>query len=54
MGFWKDVSYDISRGMSRETAIKVNAILRDKHSTETEKKYAEQLGEAEIKVLSRR
>lgn len=48
MGFWKDVAYDMSRGMSRETAIEINAILRDKNSTERDRKMAEAKGETEI------
>lgn len=50
MGYWKDVAYDMSRGMSRETAIKVNVVLRDKNATEQERKKAIALGESEIKL----
>lgn len=50
MGYWKDVAYDMSRGMSRETAERVNAILRSKTSTDKEKARANQEGEWEIKL----
>lgn len=50
MGFWKDVAYDMSRGMSRETAITVNAVLRDKNASVQAKQKAEALGECEIKL----
>ena len=61
MGYWKDVAYDISRGMSRKMAEKVNAKLRYGNLTEEERKQinteeektkliAE--GEADIKLNS--
>ena len=50
MGYWKDVSYGMSRGMSRQTAERVNAILRSKDATEEEKQRANQEGEFEIKL----
>ena len=52
MGFWKDVAYDMSRGMSRQTAIEVNAVLRDKNASTEAKKKTEALGECEIKLNS--
>lgn len=48
MGYWKDVAYDISRGMSKETAEKVNAILRNPNATKEEKDKAAQEGEHDI------
>ena len=50
MGYWKDVAYDMSRGMSRKTAEKVNAVLRSKDVTEEERQKAVQEGEFEIKL----
>lgn len=50
MGFWKEVAYDMSRGMSRQTAIHVNAVLRDKNANAEDKKKAEALGECETKL----
>ena len=49
MGFWKDVAYDMSRGMSKQTAIEVNATLRFSDDPE-EKAKATQKGELEIKL----
>ena len=49
MGFYKDVAYDMSRGMSKQTAIKVNAILRSNTSVEAKQK-AFALGEADVKL----
>lgn len=49
MGFWKDVAYDMSRGMSKQTAIDLNAVLRY-GSDEDEKKKAEAKAEAEVKL----
>ena len=50
MGFWKDVSYDMSRGMSKQTAINLNYQLRYAKLTEQEKRKAEALAEAEVKL----
>ena len=52
MGYWKDVAYDISRGMSRETAERVNAQLRYGNLTEEEKTKLIAEGEADIKLNS--
>lgn len=52
MGFWKDVAYDMSRGMSKQTAIEVNAVLRDKNTSAKAKKKVEVFGELEIKLNS--
>lgn len=49
MGFWKDVAYDISRGMSKQDAIELNAILRSNASKE-EKQRAEQKAEFNLKI----
>lgn len=49
MGFWKDVSMDMQRGMSRETAIRINAILRTSNNKE-ERDKAIREGEREIKL----
>ncbi len=50
MGFWKDVAYDISRGMSRDKAINLNAKLRsDKYSIE-EKRKMEAMAEADLVI----
>jgi hypothetical protein len=48
MGFWKDVVYDMQRGMSKEQAIKLNATL--KYGKPEEKKKAEAIAEADLKV----
>ena len=52
MGYWKDVSYDMSRGMSRKTAERVNAELRYGNLTEEERKKLIAEGEAEVKLNS--
>ena len=52
MGYWKDVAYDMSRGMSRETAERVNAELRYGNLTEEERKKVNAEGEAEIALNS--
>lgn len=52
MGYWKDVAYDISRGMSRKMAEKVNAELRYGNLTEEERKKIVAEGEADIKLSS--
>jgi len=52
MGYWKDVAYDMSRGMSRKMAEKVNAELRYGNLTETEKEKLIAEGEADIKMNS--
>ena len=39
MGFWKDVAYDMSQGMGREDAIRLNVRLRTAQSDEERKKY---------------
>ena len=50
MGFWKDVAYDISRGMSRERAIELNYKLRCGNLSSEEKKKAEAMAEADLKI----
>ena len=50
MGYWKDVAYDMSRGMSRKTAERINAVLRSKDATKEERQKAAQEGEFEIKL----
>ncbi len=50
MGFWKYVAYDISRGMSKQTAVTLNAELRYGNCTESEKRVIEAMAEAEIKL----
>lgn len=50
MGYWKDVAYDMSRGMSRQTAERINAQLRYGNLTEEEKARINQEGEFEIKL----
>ena len=52
MGYWKDVAYDMSRGMSRKTAERVNAQLRYGNLTEEEKTKLIAEGEADIKLNS--
>lgn len=52
MGYWKDVAYDIQRGMSRQTAERVNAQLRYGNLTEEERKRIVAEGEADIKLNS--
>lgn len=52
MGYWKDVAYDVSRGMSRETAERVNAQLRYGNLTEEERNKIIAEGEADIKLNS--
>ena len=52
MGYWKDVAYDMSRGMSREMAERVNAQLRYGNLTEEERKKIVAEGEADIKLNS--
>lgn len=49
MGYWKDVAYDISRGMSRQVAEQTNAILRYSNDKQ-ERQKALVLGEADIKL----
>lgn len=39
MGFWKNVSYDIQNGMSKEKAVEINSKLR--YGTPEEKKEAQ-------------
>lgn len=48
MGYWKDVAYDMSRGMSREIAEKVNAELR--YGNLTEEKRKKLIAESEVDV----
>lgn len=52
MGFWKDVSLDMFRGMSKDSAIKYNAQLRygNLSKEEQDKLIAEK--EAEIVINS--
>lgn len=51
MGFWKDVAYDMSYGISKERAISINAKLR--YGTEEEKAEAskeEAIALADVKL----
>lgn len=50
MGYWKDVAYDISRGMSKRIAEEINAVLRSKTATRKEKQEASVKGEIDIKL----
>lgn len=50
MGFWKDVSYDISRGMKKDEAIQLNAELKFGNLTKEEKARLESKAEAELKI----
>ena len=52
MGYWKDVAYDMSRGMSRQTAERVNAQLRYGNLTEEERQKVNAEGEADIVLNS--
>lgn len=52
MGFWKNVAYDMQRGMSKQTAIKVNSNKFDKNLTALDRKKIEAEGEAEIALNS--
>lgn len=50
MGYWKDVLYDTQRGMSLDTAIKLNADLRYGNKSKEEKNKLASIAEAEIKI----
>ena len=50
MGFWKDVAYDIQRGIPYEDAVRLNSIIRSVSSTEEEIKKAEAEAEAIVKL----
>ena len=50
MGFWKDVAYDMSRGMCKQTAIKLNAELKYGNLPKSEKEKLSAIAEAEIKL----
>lgn len=50
MGYWKDVWYDMSRGMSKEKAIELNANLRYGNLSKEEKDKAEAIAEADLKL----
>ena len=52
MGFWKDVAYDISRGMSKEKAIELNYKLRYEKLSYEDRKKEEAKAEADIKLNS--
>ena len=52
MGYWKDVAYDMSRGMSRKMAEKVNAELRYGNLTEEENTKLTAKSEPDIKLNS--
>lgn len=54
MGYWKDVAYDMSRGMSRATAERVNAELRYGNLSPEERDRIINQGEVEIKLNSMR
>ena len=48
MGFWKDVAYDMSRGVSKQRAIELNAAI--KYGSKEERQKAEAKLEAEVKL----
>lgn len=50
MGFWKNVAIDMSRGMSKEDTIKVNATLIDPKATKEEKRKVEAEAEINLKI----
>ena len=50
MGFWKDVAYDMSRGMSRDKAIELNTKLRSYKYSLEEKRKMEAMAEADLKI----
>lgn len=50
MGFWSDVAYDVQRGIPKEDAIRLNAIIRDNFSSKKEIKKAEAELEALVKL----
>lgn len=50
MGFWKDVAYNMQRGMSRDKAIELNAKLRSDKYTDEEKRKFEAIAEADLVI----
>lgn len=50
MGFWKDVAYDMSRGMSKQKAIELNAKLRYSDLSPEEKKKLSAIAEADLVI----
>ena len=50
MGFWKEVAYDMSRGMSKQTAINLNAELKYGNLSSEDKKKLSAIAEAEVKI----
>jgi hypothetical protein len=52
MGFWKDVAYDMQRGMSKQDAIRLNADLKYGNLSKEEKARLEAKAEANLKIDS--
>ena len=52
MGFWKDVAYDMQRGMSKQEAIRLNADLKYGNLSKEEKARIEAQAEADLKIDS--
>ena len=51
MGFWKDVWYDVQRGMSQKDAIELNAnILLNGELSEEDKKKLSAIADADLKL----
>ena len=52
MGFWKDVAYDMQRGMSKQDAIRLNSDLKYGNFSKEEKARLEAKAEADLKIDS--
>ena len=52
MGFWKDVAYDMQRGMSKQDAIRLNTDLKYGNLSKEEKVRLEAKVEADLKLNS--
>jgi hypothetical protein len=52
MGFWKDVAYDMQRGMSKQEAIRLNADLKYGNLSKEEKARLEAKAKANLKIDS--
>lgn len=50
MGFWKEVSMDMRRGMSKEKAVELNAQLRYGNLSREEKEKLTAKAEADVKL----
>lgn len=53
MGFWKNVAYDMQRGMSQKKAIELNAQLRYGELSKEDREKLEAIAEAELKIQNR-